>query len=105
MTDYNNLIERLHAYFMGTGILVGSEAAAAIRKLVEERDRYKANQQQWVAAFQEARERAEKAEADLAAARAALRDAYGSIAAPHMWDQGFKEHAAAIAASMAEGGE
>jgi hypothetical protein len=115
MTKYNYLLRQMEEcagdYYFGPLI---SKAADAIKELVDERDRYKANQQQWVAAFQESRDRAEKAEADLAAARAALRHFADSLADMHGGDHhddgcpdcaAMIEHAPAIAAARAEGGE
>lgn len=100
MCKYDDLIQRLHAYFMDTGILVGSEAADAIRKLVEELER---------AGYvtRRAVERAEKAEADLVAARAALRWCYERmpICCGREEFLEHEKHSAAFAAAHAERGE
>jgi hypothetical protein len=89
MTDYAELVERLRFGIDPHNVVYGWQAdclvaADAIEALEAERDRYKANQQQWVAAFQDARDRAEKAEADLSAVEEeAAPPAYYCAICPH----------------------
>lgn len=88
MTDYAELVERL-CVFMRDGLSITREAADAIEQLVTERD--------------QAVDRAEKAEADLAAARDAILWLDGIRGGE--WDHFDRvQHAPAIAAARAEGG-
>ena len=113
MTDHTKLIERLRSHtepsngadsFYGTRTVplpTILESANALAALVAERDKWRnaALTNDTMSARQ--KDRAEKAEAELAAARAALRyfdDFIKDIPPGH-------EHYAAIAAARAEGGE
>ena len=106
MTDYNDLIQRLISEANDTKCMLGhasslhTAAADAIEKLVAERDNlneaFDAQTRLWQEQQDIDRERAEKAEADLAAARKALRDySKGDLVY-------YAEHAPAIAAARAE---
>lgn len=104
MTDYDDLIERLISeandtkYMLGHASSLHTAAAYAIKELVAERDKLVSVICEHVAKRKEYFDRAEKAEADLAAARAALRGASTIIMRPS-W---YEAHDTAIAAARAE---
>lgn len=112
MADYADLRARLRHGLDPSDLLFGwqrehLEAVTAIEALEAERDELFVTLRNLSAGERYERERAEKAEADLAAARAALRDAFESLSGRMAWiEQAFPGHASAIAAARAEqGGE
>jgi hypothetical protein len=110
MTDYDDLIQRLEAHgAVFNRDNVALDAAYAIKELVDERDKLVRVICEHVAKRKEYFDRAEKAEADLAAAREAL-ERIKSVARNPTTNERLAAcwkiaNEAAIAAARAEGGE